>query len=99
MLLTSPQPLPGDEFKPRYAQKCVLGPQCENMVIRPQTPWKLENFVFFCRHWNMLTNKLTTSPQPLSGDDFKPIYTQTSVLGPQYPNMVIRPQTPDIGKL
>ena len=37
-LLTSPQPLSGDELKPRYAQKHVLSPKCSNMVIRPQTP-------------------------------------------------------------
>ena len=31
-----------DNFKPRYIQKWVLGPKCSNMVIWPQTPWKLK---------------------------------------------------------
>jgi len=34
-LQMSPRSLSEEDFKPRYAQKCVLGP---NMVIRPHTP-------------------------------------------------------------
>ena len=52
---------------------------------------------------------LPTSPQPLSGDIFKPRNVQMffgglfktvqkCVLGPKSPNMVIRPQTPIFSK-
>ena len=44
----------------------------------------------YCLPPSRVTNTLPTSPQPLSGDDFKPRY----VLGPRCPNMVIRPQIP-----
>ena len=46
-LPTSHQPLSGDNFKPRYVQKCVLGPKGPNMVIPTQTPRKLQILIFF----------------------------------------------------
>ena len=43
-MLSFNYPLPwAAPFKPRYAQKCVLGPKCPNMVIPPQAPQKLKN--------------------------------------------------------
>ena len=47
MLPMSHQPLSGDHFKVKYVRKCVLGPKCPNMVIRPQTLQKLEILMFF----------------------------------------------------
>ena len=43
-LQMSPQQLSGDKLKPNYVQKGVCGPECPNMVIRPQTP-KFGNFL------------------------------------------------------
>ena len=69
-LQMSPQPLSGDKLKPNYVQKGVCGPECPNMVIRPQTP-KFENFLYALNH---LINTLPMSPEPISGDNFTPSY-------------------------
>ena len=46
----SPQSLSGDYLKPRYAQNCVLGSNCPNMVIRAYSapdPRKLKILISF----------------------------------------------------
>ena len=69
--------------------------KCGNSAL---DPLKIGKLWFFCDHENSLTNTLPTSPRPLSDDDFKPRYAPKHVLGPQCPNIVIRAQTPEIGK-
>ena len=69
-LLTSPQPLSGDELKPIYVQKRVLGPKCPNMVISSPDPLKIENFEICPFDLKHLVNTLLTSPQPLSEGNF-----------------------------
>ena len=80
MCIKSTQPLSGDHLKPRYAQKCVFGRKCPNLVIwlyLDSGPPKIEIFALF------------NPSSSISGDHFSPRYVKKCVFGPKCPNMVI----------
>ena len=90
----SPQPLSGDNFKPRNVQnspKMCFGPKIPKYGNLVPDPTKIEHFEFFHVHYKRLTNTLPTSPRPLSGDNFKPRNVQNS------PEMCFGPKIPKYG--
>ena len=88
----SPQPSLGDDFEPNYARYSDFGPKCPNMEkwakVAPRTP-KMEIFELFYFYLIKLKIWLPTSPQPASGDDFKPNYARNGDFSPKCPKMEI----------
>ena len=63
-------------------------------VLSTPIPPKIEMFDFFIYTHKHFNNTLLTSPQPLSGGNFKTRYVKKCILTHICPNMVIHPQAP-----
>ena len=92
-----PQWLSDDHLLPRYGQKRVVYDKCPNIFIteppRPHPPnyEKKKNKLF---RRQCLTNRLPTSSQPLSHDNFSPRYGPKRVFFVKWPNMVFTQPPP-----
>jgi len=93
-LSISPQWLSDDHLLPRYGQKRVVYDKCPNTLITAPTPPNYEKKKNKLFRRQCLTNRVPTSSQPLSHDNFSPRYGSKRVFFCQMTKYGIYATTP-----